>query len=62
VSLMANSHRRNKRLWITLSIYGILAVIAILSLDDRLFRGVLLGFLAILAIKTLVHSKDEKME
>jgi predicted branched-subunit amino acid permease len=62
VVVMENSRSQNRRLWIVLSLYAILAVIAILFLDDRFFRGVMLGFLVILAIKTLMHANDEKME
>ncbi len=41
--------------------YAVLAIIAIFALDGFL-RSVVLFFFAILAVKTIVHSKDEEMK
>jgi hypothetical protein len=51
----------NLRLAAAMAAYAILALIAIAALDGYL-RGVVLFFFAILAVKTIVHSKDEDMK
>jgi hypothetical protein len=52
----------NKRLTAALVIYAILAIVGASALDGIL-RGAVLCFLAILAIKTLIHAKkDEEMQ
>jgi cytochrome c-type biogenesis protein CcmE len=51
----------NLRLAVTMACYAVLAVIAILALDGFL-RSVVLFFFAILAVKTIAHSKDEEMK
>ena len=51
----------NKRLIAALACYAVLALIGVLALDGML-RGAVLCFLAILAVKTVIHSqKDEEM-
>ncbi len=50
-----------KRLLVALAWYAVLALIGALALDGML-RGAVLCFLAILAVKTLIHSqRDEEM-
>lgn len=49
----------NLRLVAAMASYAVLAAIAILALDGFL-RAVVLFFFAILAVKTIVHSKDEE--
>ncbi len=50
-----------KRLLVALACYAVLALIGALALDGML-RGAVLCFLAILAVKTVIHSqKDEEM-
>ena len=51
----------NRRLFAALASYAVLATIGALALDGIL-RGAVLCFLAILAVKTLIHAhKDEEM-
>ena len=60
-SRMETNFLANKRLLGALACYAILALIGALALDGIL-RGAVLCFLAILAVKTLIHSrKDELM-
>jgi len=51
----------NLRLAVAMACYAVLAAIAILALDGFL-RSVVLFFFAILAVKTIAHSKDEEMK
>ncbi len=51
----------NLRLVVAMSSYAILAVIAIFALDGFLRSAVLFLF-ALLAVKTIAHSKDEVMK
>ncbi len=51
----------NHRLAFAMGAYAILALIAIFALDGFL-RSVVLFFFAILAVKTIAHSKDEEMK
>ena len=51
----------NMRLMAAMGSYVVLAVVAIFALDGFL-RSVVLFFFAILAVKTIVHSKDEEMK
>ncbi len=41
--------------------YAVLALVGFLALDGFI-RSALLFFLAILAVKTIVHSRDEEMK
>lgn len=51
----------NRRLAVALSCYAVLALIGALALDGIL-RAAVLCFMAILAVKTVIHSrKDEEM-
>jgi hypothetical protein len=50
----------NLRLALALASYAVLALIAVFALEGFL-RSVVLFFFAILAVKTLAHSKDEEM-
>lgn len=50
----------NTRLVAAMACYAILALIALFALDGFL-RSVVLFFFAILAVKTMVHSKDDEM-
>lgn len=49
------------RLAAALASYAVLALIAIFALEGFL-RSVVLFFFAILAVKTIAHSKDEEMK
>ncbi|HYK90487.1 MAG TPA: hypothetical protein VE398_17055 [Acidobacteriota bacterium] len=51
----------NPRLAAAMASYAILALIAVLALDGFL-RSVVLFFFAILAVKTIAHSKDDEMK
>ncbi len=51
----------NTRFWAAMASYAVLAIIAIFALDGFL-RSVVLFFFAILAVKTIAHSKDEEMK
>ncbi len=51
----------NPRLTAAMACYTVLAVIAFFALDGFL-RSAVLFFFAILAVKTLAHSKDEEMK
>jgi hypothetical protein len=50
--------KTNRRLAIALACYAILAAIGAIALDGML-RGAVLCFVAILAIKTIAHSKKD---
>ena len=51
----------NLRLVVAMASYAVLAVIAILTLEGFLRSAVLFLF-ALLAVKTIAHSKDEAMK
>jgi hypothetical protein len=57
---MEGQEKPSKRLWIALSAYAILAMIAVFGLDGY-FRGAVLLVLCILTVKTLRHAKDDEM-
>ncbi len=61
VHVMKSSLIANRRLLAAMSCYAVLGLIGALFLDGVL-RGGLLCFLAILALKTYIHTKKEQQE
>jgi hypothetical protein len=51
----------NLRLAAAMAAYAVLALIALIALDGFL-RGIVLFLFALLAVKTIVHSKDDEMK
>jgi membrane protein implicated in regulation of membrane protease activity len=51
-----------KRLWVALSAFAVLMVLAWITIDDQKFRLGALAILAMFAIRTWTHSRKQQRE
>ena len=51
-----------KRLWVALSAFAVLMVLAWITIDDQKFRLGALAILAMFAIRTWTHSRKQQSE
>ena len=51
-----------KRLWVALSVFAVLMVLTLITVDDQKFRLAALAILAMFAIRTWTHSRRQQRE